>query len=1029
MVDDLEADRAGPTLPADAEIAIGQRLTEVPNESGKPIPRATYRLQFTKNFGFAQAAELAPYLANLGISHVYASPYLRARAGSTHGYDIVSHTELNPELGTQQDFDRMVAAFRENRLGQILDFVPNHMGVGGADNPWWLDVLEWGPESEYAGWFDIDWEPDRRYLHNKLLVPLLGAQYGAVLEAGKLTLKFDPETGSFAVWAYDTHKLPICPRHYARILGTAHPDLERLGDAFAHLSAWRPHIARRAGELKQELAALAHSNPDAAAAAWRAVAGFQGRTDDLASWSELDALIREQFWRVAHFRVAADDINYRRFFNINDLAGIRIELPELFDRAHSLIFKLLGEGILDGLRVDHIDGLLDPKAYCLRLRDKAPRPFYLVVEKILAPHEVLREDWNVDGTTGYEFANLVTGLLIDPAGEELLTRFYSDFTGSEARFPDIVRDCKLRIMENEMASELSVLAREAGRVARGNPRTSDFTKNVLQRALKQIIACFPVYRTYVDGSLPTEADRRDIDWAVAQARRRDAALDPSVFDFLHRLLTCDLVAEPRSGFSRVAVVRAAMHAQQYSGPVMAKGLEDTAFYRYNRMLALNEVGGHPDQFRTSLGAFHYASEQRARRNPHAMLCTSTHDSKLGEDTRARLAVLSEVAEEWTRHVAAWSRILRARSSGSGDDAPPDRNDEYAFYQLLLGAWPAGLCTAVDAVEIDAFRLRLEGAMVKAMREAKIHTTWAAPDAGYENAVLSFIRHALDASRTNPFLESFVAFQARLAPLGMRNSLVQVVLKLTAPGVPDIYQGAELWDFSLVDPDNRRAVDFASRRKLIDRAADPDDPAALVEQWHDGQIKLRIVSKLLRLRREFPDLFAFGSYAAMNATGPAGDRICAFFRTRDQASIVVAAALFPHRTGLEGWGNSAVPMPLGNGDRWINLIDGRRIAACVDAFAAPELFHILPVAVLMPEWLWLRHSASPRDHLGEPGGFCDVAVPPDQIHPNFLRPGRTAPGLLSPASHPRPVSLPPAPPRRGRRRQWARPTDPQSSRRG
>jgi (1->4)-alpha-D-glucan 1-alpha-D-glucosylmutase len=695
-------------------------------EIPKPVPRATYRLQFTKDFGFAQAADLASYLAELGISHVYASPYLRARPGSTHGYDIVSHTELNPELGTAGSFDRMAAAFRENELGQILDFVPNHMGVGGADNPWWLDVLEWGPESEYAGWFDIDWESDRRYLQNKLLVPFLGDQYGAVLESGGLVLKFEPKTGSFAVWAYDSHKLPICPAHYARILGVAHPDLERLGDAFRHLAAWRPHIARRARELKQELAGLAQDDPEIAAAAQQAVERFNGQVGDLTSWGGLDALIQEQFWRAAHFRVAADDINYRRFFNINDLAGIRMELPELFEHTHSLIFKLLDEGILDGIRLDHIDGLLDPKAYCLRLRDKAPRPFYLVVEKILAPHESLREDWNVDGTTGYEFTNLITGLLIDPAGEEPLTRFYSDFTGADKPFSDIVRECKLRIMENEMASELNVLAREAGRIARSNPRTADFTSNVLQRALKQIIACFPVYRTYVDGSAPADADRRDIGWAVAHARRLETPLDPSVFDFLHRLLTCDLVAKPQSGFSRVAVVRMAMRAQQYSGPVMAKGLEDTAFYRYNRMLALNEVGGHPDQFKTSLAAFHHANEQRARRTPHAMLSTSTHDTKRGEDTRARLALLGEAAEEWIQHVTAWSRILRARSSGSGDSAPPERNDEYEFYQLLFGAWPPELSTggAPDPAETDAFRVSIEGAMVKAMREATVNTTRA-----------------------------------------------------------------------------------------------------------------------------------------------------------------------------------------------------------------------------------------------------------------------------------------------------------------
>ncbi|MBA3517442.1 MAG: malto-oligosyltrehalose synthase, partial [Rhizobiales bacterium] len=813
-------------------------------DNDKPVPRATYRLQLNKDFGFDQAAALAPYLARLGVSHVYTSSYLRARPDSTHGYDIVSHTELNPELGDAESFERMAAAFRQNGLGQVLDFVPNHMGVGGADNPWWLDVLEWGPQSDYAGWFDIDWEPDRNYLQNKLLAPILGDQYGAVLESGALQLRFDTESGSLAVWAYDAHKLPICPLHYGRILGDKHPALERLGDAFAHLSTWRPHIARRALDLKAELAELAARDPEVADAVRKAVGRFNGQAGDFESWGRLDSLIREQYWRAAHFRVAADDINYRRFFNINDLAGIRMELPELFDHAHSLVFRHLADGTLDGLRLDHVDGLLDPKGYCLRLREKAPRPFYLVVEKILAPHESIREDWGVDGTTGYEFANLVTGLLIDPAGEEPLTRFYAEFTGSHEAFGDIVRDAKLGIMENEMASELNVLARDAARVARSHPRTADFTNNVVRRALKAIIACFPVYRTYVDASAaPTEADRRDIDWAVAQARRIDSALDPSVFEFLHKLLTCDLVAEPRSGFSRVAVVRVAMRAQQYSGPVMAKGLEDTAFYRYNRMLALNEVGGHPDQFRVSIGAFHHANAQRAKRTPQAMLSTSTHDTKRGEDTRARLAVLSEVAEDWAQQVLLWSRMIRARSASSEGDAPPDRNEEYVFYQLVLGAWPPELAPgSLEAAGVDAFRVRIEGAMVKSMREAKVHTTWAAPNSAYEDAVLRFVRHALDASRTNPFLESLAGFQGRIAPLGIRNSIVQVVLKLTVPGVPDIYQGAELWDFSLVDPDNRRPVDYATRKKLLDamdangRSGRPD-LASLLETWRDGRIKL------------------------------------------------------------------------------------------------------------------------------------------------------------------------------------------------
>jgi (1->4)-alpha-D-glucan 1-alpha-D-glucosylmutase len=919
-------------------------------DDSKPIPRATYRLQLNKDFGFDQAAALAPYLAKLGVSHVYCSPYLRARPSSTHGYDIVSHTELNPELGDAEAFDRMVVAFRKNGLGQVLDFVPNHMGVGGADNPWWLDVLEWGPNSEFAGWFDIDWESDRRYLQGKLLVPFLGDQYGAVLQSGALRLKFDAQAGSLAVWAYDSHKLPITPLHYERILGDTHPDLERLGDAFAHLSNWRPHIARRALDLKAELTKSAKDDPDVAAAIEAAVDQFNGETGDLQSWSRLDALIRDQHWRAADFRVAADDINYRRFFNINDLAGVRMELSELFDHAHSLVFRLLDEGILDGIRLDHVDGLLDPKGYCLRLRERAPRPFYLVVEKILAPHESLREDWDVEGTTGYEFANLVTGLLNNPAGEEPLTRFYAEFTGEREAFADIVRDSKMRIMENEMASELNVLARDAARVARSNARTADFTNNVLQRALKEVIAVFPVYRTYVDGRSDQNADRRDIDWAVAQARRHGAALDPSVFDFLHQLLTCDLVAEPRSGFSRVAVVRVAMRAQQYSGPVMAKGLEDTAFYRYNRMLALNEVGGHPDQFRISLPAFHYANAQRAKRTPHAMLSTSTHDTKRGEDTRARLAVISEMPDEWAQQVRLWSRMLRARSAGSPEDAPPDRNDEYVFYQLLLGAWPAELSPGkLDPAGVDAFRLRIEGAMTKAMREAKVHTTWAAPNAAYEDAVMGFIRYALDTSCTNAFLESFSGFQRRAAALGARNSLVQTVLKLTVPGVPDIYQGAELWDFSMVDPDNRRPVDYEARHSLLKaEESGRGDLAELLATWRDGRIKLRLITDLLALRQRAPELFSSGSYDALSASGPQADRVCAFSRSVGDSTFVVAASLFPGKADApDGWTDTAVPLPgATDGQRWKDLFSGREVAVNNGSVTAQELFAVLPVSVLV-----------------------------------------------------------------------------------
>jgi (1->4)-alpha-D-glucan 1-alpha-D-glucosylmutase len=924
-----------------------------------PIPRATYRLQFHKGFGFRDAAALAPYLARLGVSHIYASPYLKARPGSTHGYDIVDHGQLNPELGDETAFRDMVKAFRDSGLGQVLDFVPNHMGVGGADNPWWLDVLEWGPASEYAGWFDIDWEPDKRYLQEKLLVPFLGDQYGAVLEAGQLVLRFDPEAGSFAVWAYDTHKLPIWPLHYARVLGDEHPELERMGDAFSGLPDWRPRVAQRAKDLQTELGALARERDDVRQAVEAAVSRLNGEPGRLATWRELDALIRDQHWRAAHFRVAADDINYRRFFNINELAGLRMELPELFDHAHRLVFELLQDGVLDGLRIDHIDGLLDPKGYLLRLRGQAPGAFYLIVEKILARHEALREDWPVQGTTGYEFANLVLGLLIDPSGEEGFTQTYQAFAGERRGFVEIVRECKTRIMLNEMASELNVLARDAARIARQNPRTADFTRNILQRALKEIVACFPVYRTYVDSAAaPTEADRRDIEWAVAQARRNETDLDPSVFDFLHRLLTTDLVGAPRSGFSRHSVVRFAMRVQQYSGPVMAKGLEDTAFYRYNRFAALNEVGGHADHFGVSMAAFHRINAQRAEHWPHAMLGTSTHDTKRGEDARARLAVLSEMPDEWERQVQAWSRLLRARRGDVEGTGPPDRNDEYLLYHLLLGAWPAEL-TGVDNPDPEQLRCftdRVEGAMIKSLREAKLRSTWAAPNSLYEDAVLGFVREALDVSRPNAFLAAFLPFQDRVARLGVRNSLVQTALKLTLPGMPDFYQGAELWDLSLVDPDNRRPVDYRTRASLLEQVLELVERNRhtamrdMLEEWHDGRIKLAIIATLLAYRRDRPKLFAEGGYEPLLASGVRADQICAFARRNGGDALIVVAARFPARCESErDWSGTEVEWPpeVGGNGLWRDLFSGRVVERHRETVDVCAVLEDLPIAALVP----------------------------------------------------------------------------------
>lgn len=919
------------------------------------FPRATYRLQFGKNFRFDDAAALAPYLAKLGISHVYASPYLQARADSEHGYDIIDHNAISSELGGYDAFRRMARAFRDHGLGQILDCVPNHIGVGGADNPLWLDVLEWGRESKYASWFDIDWEAHPEYLNGKLLVPFLGEQYGAVLEAGQIALRFDWARGDFSVWLYDTHKLPVSPLSYPQILGKEALELERLGDEFSALAASRADVPRRAAELKAQLAEFAATSDSVRAALEARLALFRGKGGSLESWNKLDELIQKQHWRAAYFRVAADDINYRRFFNISELAGVRMELPEVFEHTHRLILELLRDGTLQGLRVDHVDGLYDPKAYLQRLRARGGAQFYLVVEKILGRHENLPDEWPVQGTTGYEFYNQVTELLVERTAEEALTTFYQQFTGEARAFPEIVRECKIKIMENEMGSELEALSRDAVRVARQNTRTTDFTQNILRRALKETIACFPVYRTYVDGATRNETDQRYIHWAIAQAMKNEQELDRSVFEFLENLLSGQLAEQAGSGFSRNAVLRCAMKAQQFSGPVMAKGLEDTALYRYNRFVALNEVGSSPGEFGGSLAFFHQENQRRAEKWPATLLATSTHDVKHGEDARARLAAVSLVPDEWTAKVASWSRILRARRGDVEGTAPPTRNDEYLFFQNLLATWPAELTLpcALDAAILGPYTERLQAAMSKSIREARLRSNWISPDANYERAVSEYVRDTLNAERSGAFLESFLPFQQGVARMGVHNSLVQLALKITSPGVADFYQGSELWDLNFADPDNRRPVDFEKRCSLLTKLQEPAVPnraaqfAALLRNWHSGAIKLALTAALLKFRRDHAALFAEGAYEPLRVIDGDEQRICAFLRTAGQQTCLVVAALDAR---LQPEGYRYLRIDLGSqasAPRWRNVITEASVASSAGALPLREIFADLPVAVLSP----------------------------------------------------------------------------------
>jgi (1->4)-alpha-D-glucan 1-alpha-D-glucosylmutase len=912
-------------------------------------PRATYRLQLHSEFTFADAAAVAPYIKRLGASHVYTSPVLKARPGSRHGYDIVAHDELNPELGGPEGFEKMAAAFRAAGLELLLDFVPNHMGVGGADNPLWLDVLEWGRESRYAGWFDIDWEPQGPDRREKLLVPVLGDQYGIELDAGKLTLALDAERGELAVWAYDHHKLPLDPLSYGEVLGDEHELLERFGDDFGELMNWRPQVGRRATELKQALA-RALRDDSAMRAALTSRLERLNRPDAEGARRALDAIIGAQHWRAAHFRAAGDDINYRRFFNINELAGLRIELPEVFEHVHSLVFDLMRKGLVAGLRIDHIDGLLEPREYLERLRrcagEEGIRDFYLVVEKILARGESLPSTWPVDGTTGYEFAALALQLAVDRAGERPLTRFYREISGDRQPFRDVVYAAKIKIMRTEMAAELNVLARDALRIARQNAHTADFTHGLLRAALRELIANFPVYRTYVDaaGNCAAE-DLEYIGQALAAARQRATEIDSGLLAFLARVLSGKLVAEPRSGFGRAAVLRLARKFQQLSGPVMAKGLEDTAFYRNTRFIALNEVGGDPATFGIDPGEWHAANAARAARWPHTMLATATHDTKRGEDARARLAVLSEIPDEWAAEVREWRRLL-----GRGeDDAAPDVSEELYLYQSLVGAWPAEFCRAEpDEEGLRALRERLKTALVKAMREGKEHSTWGAPNERYEATLLALAEAALGPAG-GEFRARFAPFAARVANLGVDNSLVQTTMKLTVPGVPDVYQGTEGWDLSFVDPDNRRPVNFAERAAVLaDVERDLESGAAawrrLREAWHDGRVKTALLARLLDLRARASPLFALGDYVACEVHGARATEVVAFVRRHEGHALFVALRRFPQRHQRDGdWGDTRVVLPRGVAvERDVLARQPVPVDVSLDVAA---LFAALPVAVL------------------------------------------------------------------------------------
>lgn len=895
---------------------------------------STYRVQLHAAFGFRSLLERLDYLQRLGITDLYLSPIFKAAEGSTHGYDVVDLQCLNPDIGSLEDLRDLARKLRELGMGLLLDWVPNHMGNAAGQNPWWEDVLENGPNSLHAVAFDIDWAPLKQELKDTVLLPVLGDQYGRVLERGELRVELIE--GRFFI-RYFEHLFPVNPRSLIDLIGDAaqssglpdedptQQELESIRSSLMYLPKRdaraerdRRERAREKEVFKRRLKQMLHNSPEVNQAfdvALRKLNGFPG---DAASFDALDRLLNNQSYRLASWRVAAQEINYRRFFDINSLVALRMEEPIVFERAHRLLFELLDTKLIQALRLDHTDGLYDPLGYFESLQthargivdadpsrtpDDALRPLPILVEKIREPGEKLPAAWPVDGTTGYEFAISSIGVMIDQSAEGAFGELYREFTADERTFQSHVYESKQRILLDSLASEVNMLARQLERIASANRRWRDFTLVSLTRALIEILIAFPVYRTYVRPSaVPSEEDRRVITLAVRLARLRVAtAVDGSVFEFIQGIL---LLSSAVSDAERQSHEWFALRFQQFTGPVMAKAVEDTAFYRYGRLIALNEVGGDPARFGLSVERFHAEYAERFRSWPLSMVTTSTHDTKRGEDAAAAIAVLTELPDEWraaVRHFASLNERFRVTRAGT---SAPSRKDEYWFYQTLVGAWPFGWDGKAGRPE---FVTRLAAYMQKVAKEAKQETSWTTPDAGYDEAVAQFVGGTL---QNDEFVQAVSGLCGRIGTHSATNSLARTLLRLCSPGVSDTYQGAELWNQSLVDPDNRRTVDYDLRADLLDRIDAASDRMKLIDQllenWHDGALKLFVTHETLQLRRQMRELFLRGEYAAL----PAGEHAIAFTRTLEQHVVLVCVPRLSYKLTR---GNRAWPI----GDVWGN----------------------------------------------------------------------------------------------------------------
>ncbi|GJL51777.1 MAG: maltooligosyl trehalose synthase [Nitrospirales bacterium] len=960
---------------------------------GRRIPVSTYRLQFNQSFTFKNAADLVPYLHDLGITDCYASPYLKALPGSTHGYDVIDPTRLNPELGSEDDYQQFINALEQYHMGHILDVVPNHMGIDQSANPWWQDVLENGPSSKHAKLFDIDWNPVKPELENKVLLPILGEQYGIALENQEIALSYSD--GRFFFQYYD-HQFPIDPSTWTLILTFRQDDLaqqlnpddahlqefQSIITALSHLPSRNEHDQERIAEryrekevIQRRLSSLCQEHSDIAEFIKENIRILNGVKGSDRSFDLLDALVSNQAYRLAFWRVAAEEINYRRFFDVNQLAAIRMEEPQVFTEFHQCVFHLLKTGAITGLRIDHIDGLFDPKAYLEQWQawareelnlpfDAQNRSIFIVVEKILGKSESLSEEWPCHGTTGYEFLTLLNNLFIDTQHVRKFDDLYNRFTKPSGTYNDLIYHSKKLIMSSAMSSEINALGHQLSLLSERNRRSRDFTLNSLIHAVREIIACFPVYRTYITFD-PSEGvadrDRLYIRLATARAKQRNPAINNLVFDFIRDLLL--KVPFDGSHLDWRDVNSFIMKFQQTTSPVMAKGVEDTAFYIYNRLTSLNEVGGEPDQFGISLDHFYEQMLIRKNTSPYSISATATHDTKRGEDVRARLNVLSELPQQWRKHVSRWSQLNKKAKQIIDEQTIPDRNEEYFLYQTILGCWPF---TPLEGPALEKFTNRIQEYMLKALREAKVHSSWLNPNEAYESAIQEFIAHILKPTRSRAFLKDVLSFQHIVAHYGMVNSLSQVLLKITAPGIPDFYQGTELWDFHLVDPDNRRPIEYENHRQALEdlnQTQQRDGTLALLRQLlehpHNGHLKLWTTLKALQYRKAHASLFLEGDFQPLESDGPQSPHVCAFGRIEgEQAAITIIprfiSSLCPESgqwpLGKEVWEGTNLLLPdTLAGSRFTNVLTGESIASTEHHEKAivpvHEILEHFPVALL------------------------------------------------------------------------------------